>query len=106
VEWLGLVEPVSVGRAHLVSVLVRFGAPARAVPILAVHGVARALFFQRLLLEVSIFHGGASWVAMLVDVVAEDEQCGRIKDLYRVAIAESGLRVDRRLVEARPCGRG
>lgn len=100
VEWLGLVKPVSVGRAHLISVRVNFCAPARAVPMLAVHGVARTLFFQRLLLEVSIFHTGASRVAMLVHVVAEEEQLGRIKGLNWVAIAEIGLCVDLRVVEA------
>ena len=42
----------------------------------------------------SVFHGGASRVAMLGDIILMEEQSGLIKDHNWVAIAKIRLRVD------------
>lgn len=54
VEGFWLVKAVSVSGSNLVGVLVGFGAPARAVPVLSVFSVTTAELVQGLLFKVSV----------------------------------------------------
>jgi len=104
VEGLGLVVAQSVGGADLVGVLVALGAPAGAIPVLTVHGVARAELLECLLLKVSVFHGRSGRICVLVNVLGEVEVGRGVEDQVGIAGTEVGVRVDLGVVEAGPGG--
>lgn len=99
-EGLGLVVSLSVGRSELIRVLVPLGAPAGAVPVLAIHGVAGAQFLERVLLKVVVFEGGSGWVAVLGDILGEAKVLGLVEFQGWVAVTEVGVIVDLGLIEA------
>ena len=104
-EGLGLVKAHSVGGAHLVCVLVFLGSPAGAVPVLAIHGVARAKCFPARLLEMSVLSTRPSRIRMLRHIHLIVWHTTLIKHHSRISIPMHWLRVRLRVVERRPsCG--
>lgn len=99
-EGLGLVVSLSVGGSELIRVLVPLGAPAGAVPVLAIHGVAGAELLQRLLLKVVVFEGSSGGVAVLGDILGETEVLGLVEFQVWVAVTQVGVIVDLGLIEA------
>ena len=99
-EGLGLVVALSVGSSELIGVLVPLGAPAGAVPVLAVHGVAGAELLECLLLEVVVFERGSGGVAVLGDILGEHEVLGLVEFQVWVAVTQVGVIVDLGLIEA------
>ena len=99
-EGLGLVVALSVGSSELIGVLVPLGAPAGAVPVLAVHGVAGAELLECLLLEVVVFERGSGGVAVLGDILGEHEVLGLVEFQVWVTVTQVGVIVDLGLIEA------
>jgi hypothetical protein len=99
-EGFRLVVSLSVGGSELIGVLVPLGAPAGAVPVLAIHGVAGAELLECLLLKVVVFKSGSGGVAVLGDILGETEVLRRVEFQGWVAVTKVGVIVDLGLIEA------